>query len=201
VSLDHGCLVGRYPLSERKNDAYMSPPAATKTLLRHVPLPRRLWEPACGDARGIVDPLRAHGHEVIGSDLVDYGRPDCFWRRDFLMERKMPDGCEGIVSNPPYKLAEEFIAHALDLAPLVIMLLPFRFYEAGTGRTKKAALRRYVLDEIPPAQLYVFRNRLPMMHRRNWTGRKASSAMGFAWFIWDRSHTGPTTIERISWEP
>src|SRR5262249_20715118 len=66
----------------------MTPPCATEALLRHVQLPRRLWEPACGDGTGILDPLRAAGHEVIGSDLVDYGRPDCFWRRDFLMEPK-----------------------------------------------------------------------------------------------------------------
>jgi hypothetical protein len=103
VVLDHSCQVQRHTLAERGDDAYMTPPVATEALVRRVKLPRRLWECACGDGTGILDPLRAAGHEVIGSDLVDYGRPDCFWRRDFLMERKLPDGCEGIVTNPPYK--------------------------------------------------------------------------------------------------
>ena len=39
-----------------------------------------------------------------------------------------------------------------------------------------------------------------MMHRAGWEGRKANCGMAFAWFVWDRSHVGPTTIDRISWE-
>jgi hypothetical protein len=57
-----------------------------------------------------------------------------------------------------------------------------------------------VLDEHPPARIHVFRLRLPMMHRARWQGEKANSGMAFAWWVWDRSHTGPTTVDRISWE-
>jgi hypothetical protein len=203
--LDHSCQVQRHTLAERGDDAYMTSPVATLALLRHlllrgVRLPHRLWEPACGDGTGILDVLRAAGHEVIGSDLVDYGRPDCFWRRDFLFERKVPDGCEGIITNPPYKLVEEFIAHALELCPLVVMLLRLAFLEGGSGTQKKHLLRRRVLDEIPPARIHVFRKRLPMMHRDGWAGRKGNSGMAFSWWVWDRSHNGPTIIDRISWE-
>jgi hypothetical protein len=190
--LDHSCQVQRHTLAERGDDAYMSPPPATVTLLKHVQLPHRLWECACGDGTGIVDPLRAAGHEVIGSDLVDYGRPDCFWRRDFLMERKVPDGCEGIVTNPPYKLVEQFVEHALALSPLVAMLLRLAFFESE----KRCA----ILEDCGLARILVFRKRLPMMHRRGWEDKKGNSGMAFAWFIWDRDHRGPTTIERISWE-
>jgi hypothetical protein len=201
VVLDHSCQVQRHTLAARGDDAYMTPPVATEALLRRVQLPHRLWECACGDGTGILDPLRAAGHEVIGSDLVDYGRPDCFQRRDFLMERKLPSACEGIVTNPPYKLVEQFVEHALELSPLVVMLLRLAFFEAGTGRAKKHLLRARILDEIPPARILVFRKRLPMMHRRGWEGRKNdNSAMAMSWWIWDRNHTGPTIAERISWE-
>jgi hypothetical protein len=80
------------------------------------------------------------------------------------------------------------------------MLLRLSFYEAGTGKQYKHQLRRRVLDEIPPARIHVFRLRLPMMHRAGWEGRKSNSGMAFGWFVWDRSHTGPTTIDRISWQ-
>jgi hypothetical protein len=190
--LDHSCQVQRHPLAERGDDAYMTPPVATEALLRRVQLPHRLWECACGDGTGILDPLRAASHEVIGSDLVDYGRPDCFWRRDFLLERKAPDGCEGIVTNPPHKLVEQFVEHALDLSPRVIMLLRLAFYESER--------RCAILEDCGLARILVFRKRLPTMHREGWEGRKGNSGMAFAWFAWDRGHTGPTTIERISWE-
>jgi len=106
--------------------------------------------------------------------------------------RKAPAGCEGIVSNPPYRLAEQFVAHALELSPLVVMLLRLAFLESER--------RCRILEDRGLARVLVFRKRLPMMHRAGWEGRKGDSGMAFAWFVWDRSHTGPTTIERISWE-
>jgi len=190
--LDHSCQVQRHPLAERGNDCYTTPAVATEALLRHVELPRKLWEPACGNGIGILDVLRAHDHEVIGSDLVDYGRPDCFWRRDFLMERKAPDGCQGICTNPPYKLVEQFVAHALELSPLVVMLLRLAFLESER--------RCGILEDRGLARVLVFRKRLPMMHRRGWEGRKANSGMAFAWFCWRRGYAGPPKLHRISWE-
>jgi hypothetical protein len=189
--LDHSCQVQRHALAERGDDLYETPAVAVEALLRHAPLPHRLWEPAAG--RGaIVKVLRSAGHEVLASDLVDYGEPTHFARRDFLMERKAPDGCEGIVSNPPYKLAEEFVEHALELSPLVVMLLRLAFLESER--------RCGILEGRGLARVLVFRRRLPMMHREGWEGRKGNSGMAFAWFVWSRGHVGPTTIERISWE-
>ena len=179
----------RAPLAERGNDLYETPAVASLALLRVEPLPHRLWEPAAG--RGaIVDVLRAAGHEVIGSDLVDYGRPDFFARRDFLLERKAPDGCEAIVTNPPYKLADQFVAHALDLCPCVMMLLRLSFLESER--------RTDILECRGLARIWIFRNRLPMMHRDGWTGPRASSAIPFAWFCWNRAHAGPPALHRIS---
>jgi hypothetical protein len=189
--LDHSCQVQRHPLAERGNDLYETPAVAVEALLRVERLPHRLWDPCCGPGN-IVNVLRAAGHEVIGSDLVDYNDSTHFYRRDFLMELKAPDGCEGIVMNPPFKLAEEFIAHALDLSPMVIALLRLAFMESER--------RTRILEGRGLARIHQFRKRLPMMHRAGWEGRKANSGMAFCWMVWDRNHTGPTTIDRISWE-
>jgi hypothetical protein len=190
VVLDHSSQVQRHSLAERGDDLYGTPPVAVAALLRCERLPLRLWEPACGHGN-IVDVLRAHGHEVIGSDLIDYGRPDFFSRRDFLWE-KLPSGCQGIVTNPPYKLAEEFVAHAIEICPLVVMLMRLAFYESER--------RSHILENCGLARIHCFRKRLPMMHRAGWEGRKANSGMAFCWMVWDRGHSGPTVIDRISWE-
>src|SRR5262249_10827645 len=155
VMLDHSCQVQRHALTERGDDLYETSPVAVEALLRVEKLPHRIWEPACGPG-AIVRVLRAHGHDVFASDLVDYGDPTASYRRDFLMEHKPPPGYdECLLTNLPFKLVEEFVAHAIDLCPRVIMLLRLAFYEAGGGRTKKAALRRYALDEHPPARVHV----------------------------------------------
>jgi hypothetical protein len=188
--LDHSCQVQRHPYIERGLDLYGTPPPGTRKLLRVEKLPLRVWEPACG--RGaIVNVLRAAGHEVIASDIADYGFPLHF-QHDFLAMTAMPVRCEAIVTNPPFRDIERFVAHALKLSPLVIMLARLAFYESER--------RTPILENCGLARIHCFRKRLPMMHRDGWQGRKANSGMAFAWYVWDRSHTGPTTIDRISWE-
>jgi hypothetical protein len=184
----------RHTLAERGSDLYETPPQATLALMRVEQLPHRIWEPACG--RGaIVKVLRAAGHEVAASDIQDYGIPITapgYWGRDFLLEQQAPAGTEAILTNPPYKLAPAFVRHALELCPRVIFLLRLAFLES-TSRTD-------ILDYGQLARVYVFRNRLPMMHRDGWAGPRATSAIPFAWFVWDAAHSGPPTLHRVSWE-
>jgi hypothetical protein len=179
-------------LVNRKDDLYQTPPEAVRALLRVESLPTYIWEPACGPG-AIVKVLIEAGHVVVATDLVDYQSP---WQAqagwDFLLERSAPPGCDCIVTNPPFKNAEAFVAKAVELCPRVIMLLRLAFLESER--------RRSLIDNGTLARVHVFRKRLPMMHRAGWEGRKANSGMAFAWFVWDRAHAGPTELHRISWE-
>src|SRR5262249_44742596 len=131
----------KHTYAERGHDCYETPACAVEALLRAERIPHFGWEPANGRG-GTTPALPAPGHQVPASDLNDYGDQTCFPRRDFLLE-PLPAKVQCIVSNPPFKLAAEFAAHALDLACLTILLLPLQFLEAGTGNTAKARLRRY----------------------------------------------------------
>jgi hypothetical protein len=177
----------------RGDDLYETPVCATEALLTVEKLPHRIWEPAAGGG-AIVDVLRAHGHNVIATDLVDYGVPGQGARRDFLMELSAPDSIECIVTNPPFKIANEFVAHALKLCPYVVMLLRLGFIE-GTRRAP-------ILDSGHLARVHVFSRRLPMMHRGGrgtQVAKSNSQAMAFAWYCWERNHAGPATLTRIDW--
>jgi hypothetical protein len=190
VMLDKSAQAGQHSYKERQDDCYETPACAVEALLRVESIPHLVWEPACGPG-SIVRVLRAHGHEVFATDIVNYG-----WDHDvedFVNSQTChapPVGA--IVTNPPYKLAEFFVQHAIICCPLVIMLLRLAFLES--------VRRTDILEKSGLARIHVFRNRLPMMHRKNWAGPKASSAMPFAWFVWEEGYTGPTTIDRISWE-
>jgi hypothetical protein len=156
--------------------------------MRAENLPHHIWEPAAG--RGaIVDVLRDAGHFVFASDLVDYGIDGQLGYRDFLLEHKLPPGIELILTNPPFKIANQFVEHALELCPRVILLLRLGFLESKR--------RSSILDTGKLARVHVFKSRLPMMHRDGWAGPKASSAIAHAWFVWSREHCGPTVIDRI----
>jgi hypothetical protein len=188
IALDHSCQSGRHTNQERGLDLYETPPAAVEALLRAETLPLCVWEPAAG--RGaIVRVLRAHGHTVVASDVFDYGFPLDFIS-DFLTTALPPKGCGAILTNPPFQIITKFTRHALDLVPRVYLLCRLAFLETQ-GRTD-------ILERRGLARIHVFRERLPMMHRDGWTGKKASSAIAFAWFVWDRGHRGPAILSRIS---
>jgi hypothetical protein len=180
----------RHRLLERRDDCYETPAVAVQALLQVEVIPHRIWEPCCGPG-AIVRALRVTGRTVVASDLVDYGCPDSESRIDFLMERRAPPDVDVILTNFPYKLAGPMVEHALQLCPLVIVLLRLAFLESDR--------RSGILDRGHLARVHVFKDRLPMMHRRGWDGPKASSTVPYAWFVWDRNHDGPTTIHRISW--
>jgi hypothetical protein len=188
--LDHSTQSGQHSRAERGADLYETPPCASIALLRVERLPHWVWEP-CAGRGAIVNVLRERGHAVIASDICDYGFPLHFVR-DFLTEAKAPAGCDCILTNPPFQIIGEFVAHALDLCPRVIVLARLAFFES-TRRTD-------ILEKRGLARVHVFRRRLPMMHRDSWSGPRASSAIPFAWFVWARGHVGLPTVNRISWE-
>ncbi len=179
-----------HAVGDRKDDCYETPIEAINALLIAESLPEVIWEPACGPGQ-IARILRRAGRQVYATDLVFYNSCDqdaAGW--DFLMETQLPIGVQAIVTNPPFKNAGQFVEKALDLCPRVIMLLRLAFLESTR--------RSLILDSGWLARVHVFRKRLPFMQRAGWEGPKNSnSGMAFAWFVWDKSHGGPTELYRI----
>jgi hypothetical protein len=181
----------RHPLKEHRDDCYESAPEAVHALLRVEDLPQVILEPCCGSG-AIVKVLRATGRTVHAYDLIDYGLEDSLSRVDFLMEWKVLPGTEMIVTNPPNKLATEFAEHALQLCPRLILLQPLTFCSSEE--------RGPIMDNGILQRIHAFKRRLPMMHRRGWTGPKNTSQTVYAWFVFDRDYRGPTIFDRIDWK-
>lgn len=183
--------LGRHALAERKDDFYETPECATLALLRHeLGLRTRIWEPACGKG-AIATVLQAAGHEVICTDLVERG----FGQSgvDFLMETRAPDGVDQIVTNPPFKLMDEFVRHGLHLCRSVIVLARWAYAEGAS--------RADIIDGNL-SHVWLGRERLPFMHRDGWEGKtNSNSGAPFAWFVFDRApeRPGAFTVRRISW--
>ena len=172
--------------AERGDDLYETPPCAVRALLSVEPVPLTVWEPACGPG-AIVSILRDSGRAVIATDLVDWGCPDSEPRRDFLLGRKAPAGVPAIVTNPPFKLAEEFAAHAVDLVPEVYLLMRCAFLEGLRWYAPEENARGRGLS-LHLSRVWVFAPRLPFMHRHGFEGQKQeNSGMAFAWFVFQRN--------------
>lgn len=181
-----------HKLSERGDDLYETPAVAIRALLAVEKFRNRIWEPAAGRSGVIVHELQRAGYDVVATDLAEYGLEGSTGRVDFLMERRPPRGVFTIVTNPPYKLTNDFVRHALTLAPHVAMLLRVEFI-AGQRR-------RDILDDGRLARFCPFANRLPRMHRDGWDGPKnENQAQDFAWFVLDHNHSGNATVQRLWW--
>ena len=183
--------LGRAPLADRKDDLYETPIEAVRALMAHEPLHGKLWEPACG--RGAISrPLIDAGFDVVSTDLVAraYGQGGV----DFLMEHNAPPGVEAIVTNPPFKLADEFVRHGLRLVPKVVMLLRWAYAEGAS--------RSDIIDNHL-SHVWLGKERLPFMHRDGYEGPKNSnSGAPFAWFVFTQQTCVENcgfVVRRISW--
>jgi hypothetical protein len=165
----------RAPTADHPLDSYMTPPEAVRALMAIERLPKSIADPCCGDG-GLLQTLRAGDHIVFGADIVNYGWPFTVIR-DFLVEPVEMNGV-AIITNPPYRLAEAFIRKAIsDGCHYHAWLLRLNFLESMR--------RKSFFESMPPSRVHVFSRRIPMTHRLNWEGPKASSNMTFAWFVWD----------------
>ena len=169
-------------MTRQKDDWYPTPPLATRKLLDHELFDEVIWEPAAGDG-AISQVLKTACYDVISSDLNDYGYGSS--GVDFLLEQRRQADC--IVTNPPYRLAEEFIKHAIDLnVDKHAWLLRLSFLE-GQKRFER------LFRKDPPARVHVFSQRLTI-----WRGdeepRPHSGTTAYAWYVWERGYTGSTQL-------
>ena len=168
--------------NRERDDFYPTPPEATRALLDAEIFAGSIWEPACGDG-AISKVLVERGHQVYSSDLIDRGYGDV--GRDFLLDYQTT--AANIITNPPFKFAEEFACHALARATRKIALLARLGWLEGIER-------RNMFMSTPLARVLVFSNRIPMNRNgeAKWSG--GAGMIAFAWYVWDHAHRGPPTL-------
>lgn len=169
------------------NDYYATDPIAIELLLNEVEFDHSIWEPACGDG-GLSKVLEKSGYEVKSTDLIyrGYGEGGI----DFLSCSEKWDG--DIITNPPYKQAQEFIERALSIVRpgnKICMFLKLTFLE-GKKREK-------LFSEFPPKYIYVSRKRILCAKGGDFEALKNSggSAIAFAWFVWEKGYQGDPAVK------
>ena len=173
------------------NDFYATDPIAIDKLIGSIGfIPSVVWECACGTGC-LSERLKQYCHGVVSTDAIDRGYGQV---QDFLLAKEMPSGCSCIITNPPYKLATEFIIHALSLLPdggRCIMFLKTTFLE-GEKR------HRLLFSKYPPQRILQFSKRVLCAKNAEFQKMcKVGSAVSYAWFVWEKGYKGETTITWI----
>jgi hypothetical protein len=167
------------------NDFYIEPFWCGERLFAVEKFDGPIWDPAAGIGRIINAALKA-GHATSATDLI--ARPKTIWpikKLDFLKTRKIARG-ENIVCNPPFKIADAFVKHALKLgAAKIAMLMPAGWIH-GDERSRW-------LEKTPLRCIYFLAPRPSMPPGRVILAGIApgNGTTNFAWFVWERGYRGP----------
>lgn len=175
-----------HSLGEREgNDYYATEPKATEWLLKLETFNGPILEPSCGEGH-ISEVLIRGGYQVVSRDLINRGYGEV---ADFLSaDNTKWDG--DIITNPPYKYAQEFVEKALQIIPngyKVAMFLKIQYLEGKR--------RRKLFDTMPPKRIWVSSSRLNCAKNGDFETYKTNSAASYAWFVWEKGFRGDTIIK------
>ncbi len=169
-----------------KLDFYATDRRAIVELLDREKFKNTVYEPACGKGH-IGKVLEEYGYTVKATDICyrGYGEEK---EIDFFA---ITENSLDIVTNPPYFCASKFLKHALDISKenvKIAMLFRLAFME-GQARYE-------LFNKHKPKTIYVFSKRLNCAKNAEFEKYK-SSAIAFAWFIWEIGYTGKTELKWI----
>lgn len=161
-------------------DFFPTPAWATEALVANEAFDGEIWECACGDGE-MARVLEGAGYKVRATDLYarGYGETGV----DFLKARRKT---ANIVTNPPYNVAEAFVAQGLKLARHKFALLLRLAFLEGANRANTIFLKH------PPARVWVFSERITFYMKG--AERTGSGTTAYAWFVWDKAAKGPTEL-------
>lgn len=198
------------------NDYYASDPISAELLLEVEPDLDTIWECAVGE-KHLANVFEKAGKLGRMSDIINRTDDDRVEILDFLAKSRgllaKNDIWEGdIVTNPPYAFSLPFVKRALELVPVgrkVCMFLKLTFLEGKE--------RKNFFMENPPKVIYVSSSRItcamngefykPKLDKKGnqilgADGKpimeKQSSAVCYAWFVWEKGFKGDPIIKWIN---
>jgi hypothetical protein len=187
----HLSIVG-FGNDRQEHDFYPTPEYATEALLEREKFDGNILEPACGDG-AISRVLERNEYRVFSSDLYDYGYGNT--GIDFLKWNEFAE-VNNIITNPPYKIATEFVLKSQDVAnKKIAMLLKLVFLES-ISRFEKIFNPDTLLTIWRLKTVYVFSRRLKIY--KNGIIGKNSGLIAYAWFVWEFDYKGKPYIDWIN---
>jgi hypothetical protein len=175
-------------------DDFPTPPWATRALCERL---QNEWDEVVGGQKGrettglltvrepaanrghMVRPLSEYFAKVEASDINDYGAG--YAVEDYLFGPP-PSMVDWTISNPPFRLAEQFIARALETSRAGVAMIVRAAFLEGAGRY------RSLFSVTPPTDVWQFTERV-VMHKGTLSAN-GSTATAYCWLVWQRSGPG-----------
>lgn len=162
------------------NDWYVEPAWCVQALAHDIQFKGGIHDPCCGS--GTIP-------EVLGgsgSDIIDRGfrYPVQNYLQDFMLY-------DNIVTNPPYRMAQEIIEHALKHVKYrVAALVQTKFLSSQKrhGLFMRRDTERIIMfsrrPSMPPGEMLM----------RHGESIRGNGSIDYCWVVWNRRHDGPCTV-------
>lgn len=191
-------IAGANPKNGRvENDYYATNPADTSAFLELIEYEYDLnntsiLEPAAGEGH-IMNVLKERYplSKIIGRDLIDRGNKEIESGVNFITTNNN-EHFDYVITNPPFALAKEFINKSLEIADVAFMFAKLQFLE---GKARKQWFENGHLKYV-----YVYSYRANPWRNGESTdenGKKWSSTMAFAWYVFDGKYDGEPIVRWI----
>ena len=176
------------------NDFYATNPKSIDLLLDKVKktkglkLSRKIWECAAGNGHLSIK-LKTLGYDVFSTDIIKR-KYKLDGIQNFLTYAGNTD--RDILTNPPYKYAQEFVEKGMSYITSkrhLILFLKLTFLE-GQARKK-------MFQKFPPKHIFIFSKRISVAKNGVASNFDNPNAIAYAWFIWEKGFAGKPQIHWI----
>jgi hypothetical protein len=173
-------------------DDFPTPPWATRGLIEHVFENKAelasltCLEPACG-AGHMAKVLKEYFGAVEASDAYDYSYGSI---RDYLACPYETNASDWVITNPPFRLSEQFVLRSLTVARKGVAILARTVFIESVGRYSA------IFRQMPPTKFAQFAERVAMVKGR--LDRNATTATSYAWLVWEKE---TDSTPRLMWIP
>lgn len=177
-------------LERAEYDYYATDPIAGKLLLEVEPQLNNIWECACGEGH-LAKVFDEAGKLSKATDLINRGYGSV---EDFLLNTE-PYHNGDIVTNPPFKYAQEFVENAIarvDEGRKVCMFLKVLFLESKS--------RKELFTKYPPKTIYISSSRINCAKcaKGGDFDKYTTKAIAYAWYVWLKGYEGETVVKWIN---
>jgi len=185
-------VIRTVPFAEHGDD-FPTPPWAVRAFLKYVasiPKGSTVLEPACG--RGFMGvAFREAGLKVLEYDKTRHTSQHKL--ADYTVNAARYPKHDFVITNPPYKLANQFTQRALAEATKGVGMLLRTIWMEGVTRHDG------LFGPTPPTTVAVFSRRMQAAHGR--LVRGGGAMMSHSWFWWDKTKPARPGETRLIWIP
>ena len=171
-------------------DDFPTPPWATRALCERLSAEHDVSTMTCREPaanRGhMARPLAEYFASVEASDVHDYGAG---YPVDDYLFGPLPAPVDWTITNPPFRLAEQFIERAIDTSRVGVAMIVRAAFLESVGRYER------LFSVRPPSLVMQFTERV-VMHKGKLSA-DGSTATAYAWMLWIAGAEG-TRLEWIA---